>query len=240
MSTTTHVGDDPNHLYRERSGIYEGYVVARAVVRTMRDSTRTNEIHKVEEITGRRRTRHWLESMRGDPEVELLLRERPELSSAQVDFDALRRLPGSTLGGAYVRHLDDNGLTADYQAARTHYVEDPDISYLIRRFRQTHDVWHALTGLGTTGHEEVIIHAFSWGQMRLPVSAMVVLLGSLKHIVLERRRQALRHGLYEAYANGRDAQPLLPVFWETLWDEPLEAVRQRYNVRPCTRAYVDG
>lgn len=236
----TDPGSDPNHLYRERSGLYEGYVVARAVVRVMSDSRRTNEIHKVEEITGRRRCRGWLESMRGDPQVAALLRERPELSSEQVDFGALRRLPASTLGGAYVRHLDDNGLTADYQAARTHYIEDPDISYLLRRFRQTHDVWHTLTGLGTTGHEEVIIHAFSWGQMRLPVSAMVVILGTLKHIVLEGRRQALRHGLREAYRIGRDAEPLLPVHWERMWNQPLESVRARYNVRPCNRAFIDG
>ena len=103
---------------------------------------------------------------------------RPELSSEHVDYDALRALPETTLGGAYVRHLDRNGLTADYQAAATRHVDDPDMAYLMRRFRQTHDVWHALLGLGVTGHEEVIIHWFSYGQLRLPVSAMIMVLGS--------------------------------------------------------------
>lgn len=219
---------------------HEKYLVARAVVRVLRDSERTEEIHCVEELTGRTRYRRYLDAMRHDPEIQVLLRERPELSTARLDFDALRALPEHTLGGHYVRHLDRHHLTADSQATDTRYENDPDIAYLMRRFRQTHDVWHALLELGTQGHEEVIIHAFSWGQLRLPVSAMVVLFGTLKHIVLERRWQALSRGLLEAYRIGRDAAPLLPVYWERVWAEPIDQVRQRYHLRPCTPAYVHG
>ena len=216
----------------------DSYLVARAVVRVLGDSNLTHEIHRVEEITGRPAYRRLLAELRADPEGQRLLRERPELSSELVDYDALRRMPETTLGGAYVRHLDNNGITADYQAAGTRHVEDPDMAYLMRRFRQTHDVWHALLDLGITGHEEVVIHAFSWGQMRLPVSAMVVAFGSMKHIVLEGRWGALRHSLREAYEVGRDAEPLIKVIWEDQWAEPLEGVRARYNVRPLERRWL--
>lgn len=219
---------------------YETLVVGRAVARVLADSERTDEIHHVEEITGRDRFRHLLRDMARSSEAQRLLRERPELNSEQVDFAALRALPAHTLGGRYVRHLDDHGLTADSQATATRYIADPDIAYLMRRFRQTHDVWHALLDLGVAGHEEVIIHAFSWGQLRLPVSALVVLLGTLKHIVLERRWGALRHALLEAYRSGRNAAPLMSVYWENMWDRPIEEVRRNYGIRPCTRAHVHG
>src|SRR5688572_31617229 len=94
----------------------EGYLVARAVVRVLADSTRTDEIHRVEEITGRPAYRRLLEIVRASDEGRRMLRERPELSSEQVDYDLLRNLPAETLGGAYVRHLDGNRITADYQA----------------------------------------------------------------------------------------------------------------------------
>lgn len=217
----------------------DSYLVGRAVVRVMADSTRTHEIHRVEEITGRPAYRRLLAEMRADPDGRRVLAERPELSSELVDYDALRRMPASTLGGAYVRHLDDNGITADYQAARTRHVEDEDIAYLMRRFRQTHDVWHALLGLGIAGHEEVIIHAFSYGQLRLPVSAMIMTLGTLKHIVLERRWGALRHSLREAYDVGCAAQPLLTVVWEDLWAQPIAEVRARHGVRVLERRWLD-
>ncbi len=217
----------------------DSYRVAQAVVRVLADSTKTHEIHRVEEITGRPRYRAIqaeLESFEGG---RRLLAERPELSSERVDYDYLRRLPASTLGGAYARHLDDNHITADYQAAATRHVDDPDMAYLMRRFRQTHDVWHALLGVGITGHEEVLVHWFTWGQLRLPVSAMIMFFGSLKHLVLERRWQAVRHSALEAYRSGRDAAPLLGVIWEDMWEQPLEDVRARYHIHPLDRSRFD-
>jgi ubiquinone biosynthesis protein COQ4 len=219
-----------------RGLIKDTYRVGLAVVRVLGDSTRTHEIHRVEEITGRPRYRHLLRELAETPDGRRLLAERPELSSERVDYGHLRRLPATTLGGAYARHLDDNGITADYQAAATRHIDDPDMAYLMRRFRQTHDVWHALLGIGITGHEEVLIHWFSYGQLRLPVSAMIMLFGSIKHLALERRWTALRRSTREAYHAGRDAAPLLPVLWEDLWEQPLERVRATYGVRPLDRA----
>jgi ubiquinone biosynthesis protein COQ4 len=204
-----------------------------AVVRVLADSERTGEIHVAEELTGRGRFEHLRQTLFDSDEGADLLRDRPELCDEQVDYEALRKLPRGTLGFAYVNHLDSHELSADSQAAGTRYVPDPELAYLMRRFRQTHDVWHALVGLGTQGHEEVLLHAFSWGQLQLPVSAMVVLFGSLKHIVLEARWEALREGLLAAYRSGRDAKPLLPIYWERRWAEPMEGVRERLGVRAC-------
>lgn len=216
--------------------LQDAYRVGQAVVRVLGDSTKTHEIHRVEEITGRPRYRRLLREMASTPEGKRILAERPELSSDHVDYDRLRKLPATTLGGAYVRHLDDNGLSADYQAAATRHVDDPDMAYLMRRFRQTHDVWHALMGIGITGHEEVLTHWFSYGQLRLPVSALIMVFGTMKHMLFERRWDALRHSLMEAYRSGRDAEPLLSVYWEDLWERPLDEVRAAYGVQPLDRS----
>jgi ubiquinone biosynthesis protein COQ4 len=219
--------------------VKDSYRVAQAVVRVLGDSTKTHEIHRVEEITGRPRYRRLLAELARSDEGRRLLELRPELSSDHVDYDALRALPATTLGGAYVRHLDDNHITADYQAAATRHVDDPDMAYLMRRFRQTHDVWHALLGLGITGHEEVIIHWFSFGQLQLPVSGLIMVFGTMKHVVLEQRWGALRHSMMEAYRAGRDAKPLLSVVWEDRWAEPIAEVRTAYGIRPLERRWLD-
>src|SRR5258708_39827435 len=114
----------------------DAYRVAQAVVRVLADSTKTHEIHRVEEITGRPRYRRLLVELARTDEGRRLLAERPELSSDHLDYDVLRRLPATTFGGAYVRHLDSNHITADYQAAATRHVDDPDMAYLMRRFPQ--------------------------------------------------------------------------------------------------------
>jgi ubiquinone biosynthesis protein COQ4 len=203
-----------------------------AIQIVLRDSNRTEQIHVVEETTGRTRMAAALEEIRRSPEGRALLARRPELSKRHVDYDALRRLPPSTLGGAYIRHLDDNGLSAETQATDTRYVDDPDVAYLLRRFRQTHDVWHPLTGLGTQPYEEVIIHAFSYGQLELPVSALIVSLGGIKHGLLERRWKMLTHTMVDAFRKGRAAAPLLGVVWEDQWGDPIAEVRRRYRIDP--------
>jgi ubiquinone biosynthesis protein COQ4 len=202
-----------------------------AIQIVLRDSHRTEQIHVVEETTGRTRLGRVAQRLRASPEGRAFLARRPELCKQQVDFAALRRLPARTLGGAYIRHLDDNGLSADTQAAPTRHVADPDVAFLVRRFRQTHDVWHPLTGLGTNPWHEVVIHAFSYGQLRLPVSALIVSLGGIKHGLLERRWD-LGRTLADAYRKGRAAAPLLEVVWEDHWEEPLADVRRRYEIEP--------
>src|SRR5262245_22175800 len=91
----------------------DSYRVGQAIVRVLGDSTKTHEIHRVEEITGRPRFRHLLAGMAHTPEGRRLMDDRPELSTDHVDYDRLRALPATTFGGAYVRHLDSNGITAD-------------------------------------------------------------------------------------------------------------------------------
>lgn len=204
--------------------------VVRSITRVMLDSERTNEIHLVEELTSQGVLRRWLARHQG-AELDDLLTNKLELSSKHLHFDELRALPPSTLGRSYIDHLDNNGLSADSQATPTTDVKDPDLAYLVRRFRQTHDVWHALLELGTAGHEEVTIHAFSWGQLRLPVSALVVSFGSLKHVVAERRWELLRRGLRDAYVSGLNAAPLLGVRWETRWSQPIASVRNEFGIR---------
>jgi ubiquinone biosynthesis protein COQ4 len=220
------------------STLRDSYRVGQAIVRVLGDSTKTHEIHRAEEITGRPRYRRLLVEMAGTPEGRRLMAERPELASDRVDYDHLRTLPHDTLGGAYAHHLDAHNLSADYQAAATRHVDDPDMAYLMRRFRQTHDVWHTLLGMGVEGHEEVLIHWFTFGQLRLPVSALIMLFGSMKHLVLERRWNAIRHSMMEAYRAGRDAAPLMQVYWEDLWERPLDEVRRTYNVKPIDRSLL--
>jgi ubiquinone biosynthesis protein COQ4 len=209
------------------------FLTLNAIRITMADSDRLDQIHLVEETTGRGAFRRIHARLEGTAEGRALLQQRPELNETQVDLAALRRLPRTSLGGAYVAHLDDNGLSAATQAVQTRYVEDPDLAYLVRRFRQTHDVWHPLVALGVAPHEEVLVHAFSFGQLHLPLSALVLLFGGLKHGLLEGRWGMLRHTLRDTYRAGRDAEDLIGVHWESMWETPLEAVRRRYRITPA-------
>ena len=71
--------------------------------------------------------------------------ERPRIDRTHVDFDGLRKLPDGTLGREYTRFLDENGITPD-AFEELPRVGDPRAAWLMLRLRQTHDLWHVLTG----------------------------------------------------------------------------------------------
>lgn len=199
--------------------------------RVLADSNRTQDIIEAEEITAQTALRALLDAgvFDGD-EGQRLLVERPCI--ADVDLDALRDLPSNTLGGAYVRFLDDNHLDLSLlKNLPTPHTRDPDAAFLLNRIRESHDVWHTLLGLGTRGHEEILIHAFSLAQTGFPASVLIILLGGIKHIVLERRPREIP-GLARAYRIGRRARPLLSAHWERQWEEPIDRVRARYEITP--------
>jgi len=210
-------------------------VLAGCTLRVLRDSNRTLDIIRAEELSAQTQLKSLLHAglFELDDEARALFADRPIL--AQTDLDALRAKPASSLGGAFARFLDAHELDYALSAQPTPFTRDPDAAWLLHRIRQSHDLWHVLVGLGTRGHEEVLIHAFSLGQTGLPSSILIAVLGGVKHLVFERRWRDLA-GLWRAYGIGRRARPLLGVYWERHWDEPLTTIRARYGVVPISPA----
>ncbi len=208
----------------------ETYIVARNVVRVFADSSRLGDILEAGEIVSRRHFEAEAARLRMTASGRRFLSERRELHSSDVDQTKLRALPVGTVGRAYIDHLDRHGLSMDAICAPAVQPGDSDARYLLRRFRGNHDIWHALLDLGIAGHEEVLVHAFSWGQLRLPQSALVVFFGGIKHVVGERRWHVLRHDIARYAALGRRAASLLEERWEDCWDEPLVSARARLGL----------
>jgi len=206
---------------------------ARCMALSLLDSTRTQELLTGEEISSVGRMAALRPMMEASEEGRAILAERPWISTETVDYDALLALPEDRLGHRYAAHLRAHDLAPDPLTTPVTRGRTELDSYLLMRVRQTHDIWHALVGFGTEGHEEVLLHAFQWPQLRMPYSALVVGFGTIKHLIGERRWRLLRHALRDAVRAGRAAAPLLPAYWERHWDEPIDAVRERLGVTPA-------
>lgn len=168
--------------------------------------------------------RIWL-VMSETEEGRQVLAERPALDSRGVDREWLRALPEGTLGREYVRFLDDNGLDGDF------FQAPPDVpaevAYLSQRLRQSHDVWHPVTGYGPSVRDELALQAFTWAQLGLPHAKLVVVGGLLRFGLGD--RGLLGHVL-EGYRRGKRARAFAPVHWESRWERPLAEVRAELGV----------
>jgi ubiquinone biosynthesis protein Coq4 len=167
----------------------------------------------------------------GDPFRNPLLERmwQEQYCPAPYDVDQLMTLSPSTLGGAYARHMTRRGLRPDYYDA----VEARHkFHYLRLRVRQTHDIWHVLTGFDTDPVGELGLQGFYFGQVTNGLSA-VLLAGGIFKCLFTGRYADLEHFISvfcEGYHNGRAAHFLLEVRWEQLWSEPLDSLRQRYGI----------
>jgi ubiquinone biosynthesis protein Coq4 len=175
--------------------------------------------------------------MRDDPDGRCLMEARTELSLRTVDWSHLSQLPIDTLGYSTWHHFYANGLFEEIVIGPPIVQWDPDTEYAKRRYRATHDSRHVLTGLGVEGFEEIILQSFQCAQLPQKLSAFIVLLGGLKHALIDGRWRELLSGIPRAWRVGRQARFLSNVPFESLWEVPLETVRQQYGIRTLGSAY---
>lgn len=162
-----------------------------------------------------------VDRIEGDPAGHALLVEQPRIDRAHVDYDRLRQLPDGTLGREYARFLDANGITPD-AFERLPDVADPRAAYIMLRMRQTHDLWHVLTGFRPDVRGEVLLQAFTYGQTGAPSALVIALFGSARWAL---RWPGQRRALRDAYERGRRAGVLTTFRWEEHWETPVAALR---------------
>jgi ubiquinone biosynthesis protein COQ4 len=170
-----------------------------------------------------------LDKLERDPDGAELLRTKPAIDSSTVA--RLRALPAETLGGAYARMLDSNGLDADLFQRPASLPED--IGYVAQRIRQTHDLWHVLTGLGTEIPSEIALQAFSYAQLGQRFSFLIATFGTLFYGL---RYPGTLRKARAWYRTGSTLPFLLAVKWEDLWTERLDDVRARFGLTAEARA----
>lgn len=196
----------------------------RALRRLLRDPDRTEEAFLIGIALNAGSFPRLIAQVVTDDAGFALCKEQPRIDSQHVDFDRLRRLGADTLGGAYVRYLDDNKLDPDLFQPPPGLPEVP--RWIATRIRQTHDIWHALSGYGPDVVGELALQAFTFGQLRMPSAWAIATLGTLV-----RARPAARF-VWEGFRRGRDAAFLPAVRFEDLWDRPLEEVRGLLKIAP--------
>lgn len=170
-----------------------------------------------------------------EPAARKLYDERRAIDSHTVDLDALAALPEGTLGHAYAAFLRSRGLTPELFDGAPAGVTDPRLSYVIQRMRQTHDLWHVVTGCETDPAGEIALQAFTFAQVRAPGNALLALAGVVRGA---RQQPGIVRDVIALYRRGARAQPLPSFPWEDHWATPVSEVRAMLGlpIEPPVRA----
>jgi len=196
-----------------------------ALTRVMKDPDDTTQVLVLFLCINARHVPQFMMRFLSEPDGLALMREQPSIDTRSVDFDALRKLPPDTLGYAFARHLDARNLSPDVFHAPPGVP--PAFAYLGQRLRQSHDIWHVLTGYDTTVPDELSLLAFSHGQAHMPGPAVLAVLGALRWFPKHRDIFAR---VARGFRRGRAARSMITARWEDLWALPLAEVRARYAI----------
>ena len=113
-------------------------------------------------------------------------------------------------------------------------IDDDRVAYVMQRIRQTHDLWHVLTGYTPDVSGELLLQVFTFAQLRVPSALAIAVIGSVR--VFWRSPDYL-HRVRVAYRRGQQTRQLAAFRWEDHWADPLGELRARLGCPPELSAH---
>lgn len=157
-----------------------------------------------------------------DPTGRRILRDRPRITSKTMSMTYLRSLPEHTVGRSYAEWLDREGVTPDTRE-QVKYIDDEECAYVMQRYRECHDFYHALTGLPVVVEGEVALKAFEFANTVLPMTG-------LSMFAVSRLKPIERQRFWETYlpwalSNGLKSKEVINVYWEERLERNVDELR---------------
>ncbi len=202
----------------------------------MADKEDTEQVFHIFEALPRKgfvpEARAFIESPRG----QALMAREPYLPAMLDDHATLEKLPAGTVGRAYVDFMKREGLTAAglvAESAKMHPDRpryDDQIGWYGDRLRDTHDLFHVLTGYGRDALGEQCVLGFTYGQNRNLGNFFIAYLGGLELRRKVRTSAPVIAAIREGQRCGKAAAKIMDEDITSLLREPLDAARQRLNI----------
>ncbi|GBG84469.1 hypothetical protein CBR_g38753 [Chara braunii] len=203
-------------------------VAAGSLVGALVNPARADLVAAAAETTGKLAYRNMLRRMKEHPDGQLLLKDRPRVTSATTSH--AWNLPSNTFGHAYARFMDSRKFVADDRPP-VRFVDDDELAYVATRVREVHDFWHVLFGLPTSVPGEIALKVVEFVQTGLPMCALA-LFASITRPASQRRV------LREVYIPwgiraGLRCADLTCIPYEKHFHEDLQELRGRWRIQPA-------
>lgn len=199
----------------------------KGAIALFRDPTHTDSVYDIEDgLSKTKATEQAIKYVKSDPEVAQIISDR--YLAPAPDIPALLKYPPESLGAIYAHYITDAGFDPSFY--RKIEIVD-DVSYVLYRLRQTHDIWHIVTDSTTDVVGELALKAFEIPQTRRTMS-VVLLAGGILRTLFNHSEEIdlLMERVAIMYRMGARAKPFLAQRWEENWEKPLTQWRSELGV----------
>jgi ubiquinone biosynthesis protein COQ4 len=224
--------DAPNFSGKRQWG-----VALRALGKLLSDKEDTGQVFEIMRALNGDSTARNYKRLVESPGGGRLAYEHVELHSRLMDGAWLDSFAPGTVGAAYREFIRSENLSAEGLAEISRQsaakVDQPHpYAWFGRRMRDSHDLWHILSGYHRDGLGEACLTAFSYGQTGALGWAVIATGAALR----PRGGPQMPYikAIWQGYSRGKAAQWLPGQDYEALMREPLDAARKRLNITPAT------
>jgi ubiquinone biosynthesis protein COQ4 len=163
--------------------------------------------------------------MKSRPQVAEIINEK--YLASPLDLDALIQMPPESLGYTYAAYLKSQNFDAEFYPPIE--VKD-DLSYVMLRLRQTHDIWHIVGDFNTKPNGELGLQAFMLAQLHYPMSILLIAGGMLKVVFKSGGDlDSLIDEIVNGYRKGANTKPFLAQKWEENWEKSVSDWRKELS-----------
>ncbi|OAX79512.1 ubiquinone biosynthesis protein COQ4, mitochondrial [Emergomyces africanus] len=167
------------------------------------------------------------DAMLSDPTGRRILRDRPRINSKTLSVDNLRSLSPNSVGRVYVGWLDREGVGPDTRAT-VQYIDDEECAYVMQRYRECHDFYHAITGLPVMVEGEIALKTFEFANTLLPMTGLSMF--AVMRLKPAERERFWKLHLPWAVRSGLASREVINVYWEEQLERDVDELREELGI----------
>jgi ubiquinone biosynthesis protein COQ4 len=191
--------------------------------------------HIIEALNGRSFQKNF-HAFAESQEGRELLAKKEYLPPLLDDHDWIRALPEGTVGRAYIDFMEREGLSAQGLVEESEKFRgavrdfDDDYQWFGNRLRDTHDLFHVLSGYGRDALGEASLLAFTYSQNPGLGVIFISYMGCRQIMKSVPKEARIMDCFREGKRNGAAASRIVRQDIIALLHEPLDAARARLNI----------
>ncbi len=112
---------------------------------------------------------------------------------------------------------------------KVHYIDDPELGYVMQRYRECHDFYHCICNLPVNVESELALKYFEFSNLGLPMTAIAAIFGPLR-LTKEKRTRLFSDYVPWATKCGSSARSLITVYWEERWGQNIEEMKREFGI----------
>jgi ubiquinone biosynthesis protein COQ4 len=201
----------------------------RALARLVRNPDETKHVFDLIDALSGNSGERMLHRFEASESGRRILDERRELLPVLSDRERLFALPAGSLGRTYAEFMTREQISADglveasQEGGRANEDLSPERALIGLRMRDSHDLWHIVTGYGRDLIGEACVLAVTYAQTKNRGIGAIVAMAYWK---AGREMPSARVAIREAYRRGKRAAWLPAADWEALLARPVAQVRE--------------